>query len=478
MYQNRIKYLFNFLSISSAQIISNLITFISFSIIARHLGVDNFGIFSYYLSLTFILTKLTDFGFAPIVFRELSKNYYDYKLLNVSINIRLISFLVLLFISNILLIFFKTSNSILMIFNFLMFSALISYKSLHIRELIDIPFKVHYTTYYSSLMVFIENILLLLGVLFIRKFNYGIISFSFLYFIVSVPSLFVLVYLLYKRYEYKYNFQFNNIRELFKLSLPIFLCVISENISQQLDVMLLKFYYTNYEVGIYSALIRLVFPFLFIATAYVNNIFPVLSREEKRTKLGNIDIVSFSIKLLIIISVFITVLLFAKSDEIVHIVYGDKYISGSNALKILSISIIPLFYNFYLINLIIAKNSQKYINYYSLILVFTNLIFNLILLHFFSYYATSIVRALTLFAGFMYLRYIAYKLDFNIKIGTLKIIFFTLLFLIISQIISSSIPILFFIFIYLFLGITLIFILRVINKEEIILLMSLFKRKK
>jgi len=107
MYQNRIKYLFNFLSISSAQIISNLITFISFSIIARHLGVDNFGIFSYYLSLTFILTKLTDFGFAPIVFRELSKNYYDYKLLNVSINIRLISFLVLLFISNILLIFFK-----------------------------------------------------------------------------------------------------------------------------------------------------------------------------------------------------------------------------------------------------------------------------------------------------------------------------------------------------------------------------------
>jgi O-antigen/teichoic acid export membrane protein len=475
MQKARFKYLSNFLSISFAQIISNLLTFVSFSLIARYLGVNNFGYFSYYLAITFIIVKVVDFGFAPIVFRELSNNPNDYNFFNTAFNVRFFSFLVILFISNLILYIYKFTISNILIFNFLLFSALISYKSLYLRELLDIPFKVHYKMHISSLLVLLENLILLLGVFIIIFFKLKVVEFSFLYLFVSIPSFFILFIILYKKFNYKYKLQINNSKELFYASLPVYFCVIAENFYQQIDLLLLKSYYSTYEVGIYSALIRLVYPFLFIATAYVHNIFPVLSKKRDDYNIEGIDILALSTKLLIIIAVFISAILFTKSYDIIKLVYGVKYVEGDLTLKVLSLGIIPLFLNFYLINFLIAKNQHKIINYYSIILLFSNLIINLIFLNFNSYIVSAFARLTTLFLGLIFLTFKMSKMEIKINFFSLNLFIYTsvlfgILFLL------KSMHFIFFIPMYALIGILLLFPLKVINKNEIYFLKTLLKR--
>jgi O-antigen/teichoic acid export membrane protein len=327
----------------------------------------------------------------------------------------------------------------------------------------------------SSLLVLLENLILLLGVFIIIFFKLKVVEFSFLYLFVSIPSFFILFIILYKKFNYKYKLQINNSKELFYASLPVYFCVIAENFYQQIDLLLIKSYYSTYEVGIYSALIRLVYPFLFIATAYVHNIFPVLSKKRDDYNIEGIDILALSTKLLIIIAVFISAILFTKSYDIIKLVYGVKYVEGDLTLKVLSLGIIPLFLNFYLINFLIAKNQQKIINYYSIILLFSNLIINLIFLNFNSYIVSAFARLTTLFLGLIFLTFKMSKMEIKINFFSLNLFIYTsvlfgILFLL------KSMHFIFFIPMYALIGILLLFPLKVINKNEIYFLKTLLKR--
>ncbi len=395
MIKNKNKYLINFLSLSGSQIVSNLLTFISFSLIARYLGVEHFGIFNYYLAFTFIIVKIIDLGFVPIVFRELSINKTDYTIFNTAFNIRILLFFLILVISNIVIFITNLKFTEILIFNFLMFSALISYKSLLIRELFDVPFKVHYKTYISALLVLLENILLLISVFIIILYKLSVVEFALFYFLVNLPSIIALYIILKNSFHLNYEFGFKRYKWLIKSSLPIYFCIISDTILMQADVVMMKQINTNYDVGLYSAVIRLVFPFLFIATAFVHNIFPKLAEKRR----NNDQLVSFSIRSLIVVVTYIAIILFFKSKEIIIIVFGKQYEAAHTALEILSLSLIPLFYNYFFINYLIADNLQSKINFYSLIQLVVNITLNLLLLKYFSYNGAAIARLITILIG-------------------------------------------------------------------------------
>lgn len=468
---NKTKYLINFLSLSGSQIISNLLTFITFSLIARYLGVEQFGIFNYYLAFTFIIVKIIDLGFAPIVFRELSIEKQNYTVFNTALNFRLLLFFIIFLISNIIIIInIKLSIKEIMIFNFLMFSALISYKSVIIRELLDIPFKVNYSIYISSLLVLLENILLLSSVFIIKKFNWGVTEFAFAYFFVNVPSIIALFVIIKRKFTYKYKLEFNNLKWLIISSLPIFVCIISDTILMQIDVVMMKYFNTNYDLGIYSAVIRLVFPFLFIATAFVHNVFPKLSEKKN----NNDILASFSIRSLYIIATFIAAILFFKSKEIILIVFGKNYLQGHTALEILSISLIPLFYNYFYINYLIAENSQSKMNYYSIIQLFVNLILNFFLLKYLSYNGAAISRLVTILIGAAILSIIAYKMNFKIDYRITNILLFTMIIFSSLWFIQNLNIIVFFILTVIIFTVS-VYISKIYQKEEINLLLSLLK---
>jgi O-antigen/teichoic acid export membrane protein len=73
----------NLLSITTGQILNLILSFLSITLAARMLGVNDFGNFGYLLAVVSLISKIMDLGFTPIVFRELSinKNNFGYLIM-------------------------------------------------------------------------------------------------------------------------------------------------------------------------------------------------------------------------------------------------------------------------------------------------------------------------------------------------------------------------------------------------------------
>lgn len=77
-----------------------LITLVSVTLIARNLGVEQYGFFSSLVALTVLLSKFIDVGFAPIAFRETSKKDSSFDMLNTAFTFRMILILALFILLN------------------------------------------------------------------------------------------------------------------------------------------------------------------------------------------------------------------------------------------------------------------------------------------------------------------------------------------------------------------------------------------
>ena len=65
---------FNFLSLTSAEVISKILQLIIFVYLARTLGKDDFGIFSFGIAFALLIIIIANFGLSTILVREISRN--------------------------------------------------------------------------------------------------------------------------------------------------------------------------------------------------------------------------------------------------------------------------------------------------------------------------------------------------------------------------------------------------------------------
>ena len=78
----------NVLSLFIGKSIELIITIVSITLIARNLGVEKYGLFISIVALTYLISKVIDFGLAPIVLRENSKPNMTFSLLNTALTLR------------------------------------------------------------------------------------------------------------------------------------------------------------------------------------------------------------------------------------------------------------------------------------------------------------------------------------------------------------------------------------------------------
>ena len=90
----------NISSIFVGKGVEMLITLVSVTLIARNLGVEQYGLFSSIVALTVLLSKFIDIGFATIVFRETSKKDATYNLLNTAFTLRIVLLFALFIVFN------------------------------------------------------------------------------------------------------------------------------------------------------------------------------------------------------------------------------------------------------------------------------------------------------------------------------------------------------------------------------------------
>lgn len=309
--------------------------------IARYLGPTQFGIYNYVTSYVLILSSLASFGTNEKIIVELSNSSSNYlSILNSAFYLRIT---ISLFLTIALLLisfcfsseneFFQYGPIVIPIVIFQSFDLIELFNRANVNEKKSAKVRI--------IQIIIASIIKLYLIKTKAPLVYFFYVFTFEYIIFAV-----FIYVSYCVSEAK-NFlnlppRRNEIFNIVKSSWPLMIMAVSSSILSRVDNILIGNYLSKHDVGVYSASSRIIelvtiVPNLIMAANYSTILKgKSLSREEY---LKRFKIIS---KFLGLGSILVTFIIYINAEQVIRLLYGEKYNQSYELLKIHSVMILFL----------------------------------------------------------------------------------------------------------------------------------------
>jgi len=186
------------------------------------------------------------------------------------------------------------------------------------------------------------------------------------------------------------NCNFGNLKFIFKIAWPFALIAIFSRVYGYLDTVMLSKMVGDRAVGWYSVAMKIPFAFQFIPAALAAAIFPAFSyqfvHDKNQLKLTYERVMRFLTIIVLPIAVGIGVL----ARPIIEFFYGQEYLPSVLSLQILMSSLFFVFINFPLGSLLNGCERQKTNTKLVGLTMILNIILNLLLIPKFSFIGSSI----------------------------------------------------------------------------------------
>jgi len=346
--------------------------------VARYLGVEEFGVFSYAMAFVGLFATIATLGLDSIVIRELvgDESRRDI-LLGTSFWLKVfgaIVVLILLYIAT----YFTTNDSYT---NSLIFIIALStlFNSFNV---IDFYFKSkvlsRYVVYVNSIVMFIFSIIRIALIL----NEAPLVDFAWAGVVNSM--LLAIGYIYVYRYQNlslkSWGFDTAVALELLRDSWPLILSSIVISIYMRIDQVMIKEMIDAQSVGLYAAAVRLSEAWYFVPMVISSSLFPAIQNaKEKSSDLYKIRVVNL-LNILYLLSIVVILITFVFADEIITILYGIEYIGASSVLSIHIFASIFVSLGVGMHSWIIVENLQRY-EFYSLSFgAFANICLNYLLI--------------------------------------------------------------------------------------------------
>jgi len=407
--------------VAIANFITKPLWLILFIYAARVLGVEQFGIYTYAISIVLIFSILFDFGLDYIAVREISKhneqlnNYFSSV-----IYVRIIFFLLIsaVFITYFLLIGDLTSEVTIAIIITLVYK----FTTIVLTYLESLVSAFHDFSSYGKMIIFEKLLNTLLG------FIALVLSHNILLFLVfllgaNVVSLVIFIIFLTKKYSLNFFIpQINTVKLLLKEALPLLTMNIFILAYFRIDVVILNWLIDDKViVGIYGSIHRIVEMYMLIPSILMTTAYPIINKyiENDRDFVDNLLKKIFNI--LIIITLPLVFFIALNSYKVNYLVFGGQYKEGSKGLIFVIWTIIPLGFNYVLGNILISIKKQNYCAIGVGLGSLVNIVLNLILIPKLSFVGASITAFLTELTIFLIYGYFVNKSFPQIQISKLSI---------------------------------------------------------
>lgn len=334
-----------------------VLSFFYFIMVARFIGVEDLGKYTFALSFTTIFAVFVDLGLTQALIREVAKfkeksKKYLSAVLGFKFSIAILVYLVVVLMINLLNYPSVTKNLV--------------YVS-GIIMLLDSFVLTFWGTYrgwqnlkYEAIGIIISQVLILgsgLAVLFLRL----PLIYLMLPFLLSSSFLFIFsAILVRKKLKIKYLLKWDKkvLKFLFKIALPFFLIAGFSRIYGYMDMVLLSKFSGDKFVGWYSVSMKIPFALQFIPAAFAAAIFPAFSSyyvsNKEQLKVTFNKVMKFLMIFAIPISIGVAVL----ADKIILTLYGIEYEPSILPLQILMMSLVFVFLNFPLGSLLNGCDKQ------------------------------------------------------------------------------------------------------------------------
>jgi len=380
-----------------AQGISYGLGFIYTIYLARYLGPSEFGILSFAMAFATVFSVFADMGLQTIIIREVARE--KSLLMRYIANIALIK----------IILGIATFGLIALTINILGYpqSIVTVVYLMGLMVILNTFSQMYYSVFqafemmeYMGIGLILQALLVMAGVLVAINLGYSLIAFALIYclasFLVLLYNLFIFRFHPFKKVttplhrsvEFDWPFWKSTIYQ----ATPFALSTIFVNIYSWLDTVILSSMKGGEAVGYYNAAFRIVAVTLFLPSAFMGAILPIMSRYYVTS--GHSLKLSFekSCKYLCIIGLPIAIGIFILAPRIINLVYGQQYDSATIALQILAPSICVIFLNSVFSTYMSSINRQSISTKIFFVCAVLSVGLNIALVPQSSYIATSGIR--------------------------------------------------------------------------------------
>ena len=356
-------------------------------LLARILGPEKYGILSYLLAFIFLFTAISSLGINPLVTNKVIKKPKNFSgiILN-SYYLRIISSIISYIIFLILIYFLSNKN--------LYYEYAIIIGFIIVFRCGEILFSYFEAKSLSKFIVLSQSIGLIISLITIIFILVNNLDFKYIFYAFLAES--IIIFLLINFFYFSITntkiifFSINESKKIILKSLPILLSVVSIILYMRIDQIMIQNMLGEYSLGIYSVSVRFIEIFHFIPKIIIISYLPILLLSKKyKFKLLKLNAFIFKISLLVVL------LILLSSDFLIVRIFGQEYIESSITTKILSFSIIFVFYGVVNEHWYISNNSQKYYGVYVFLGALSNVFLNFIFITKFGINGAALSTLLT-----------------------------------------------------------------------------------
>ena len=364
-------------------IINVLFPFMIIPYIARVLSVEQIGIYNWNLSIVNYLAILAGLSLPIIGIREIGQVKNDPSKIDIIINNIFLIKIITIFISFICIIpiayYQEYNGSILIILSLILIVEILAH------EWVYIAFGDHKSILLRN---FISKIFLLFGTFIFIKDESDFFLFIVIYTISAIIPFIISYRYLFVEFKPKY-IKFSDLKYINISTVKSFLISLLMAFYGKVDIVVLGFLLSSKELGLFTSAYKLVMLALVFITTWSMVLLPKSSSLFKEDEKKYIAFISKSLDLVLLFGLFVTITLIMYSQNIVLLIFGDKFYEVYYMVNMLApITVILSLYNVFIFQVLYIKDkyisviklfSGLYIVFIGIILIF-NININSILL--------------------------------------------------------------------------------------------------
>ncbi len=407
--------LFNSSVMFAGQVTVKILGLVWLAIIARHLGDARFGHLTYAFSLGSLIGILVEFGFSSVITRAVARRpeeaaRYFSNVLSLRMTLSVISIPLTVFIalhtgattatlgpvyiaaiSTSIAGLYATSNSVF-------FG----------REKMEFP---------SIIMVVSKLVAILVGLLVVHL-GLGMVWIALVFLLEAALNLVISMPVLSRQMGFRFTpkVDFAFWRLLIREATPFALALVLGLVYFKIDVVMLSAMKGSRHVGWYSAGYRLLEGLVYLPAAFINTVFPTLSKLKTTSEDRLRTAVAGAWEFMMAFGLPMALGLALVSDRIVWTLFGEGYVETIPVLRWIGAALFFVFINNFLGVVLGAIDRQKITFYCSLVGVVVNVALNLILIPRYAHLGAARATLVTqvLLAGlfsFLVIRYTGVRLS-------------------------------------------------------------------
>lgn len=379
----------NVVAILTGDATSKALAVVATVLLARYLGPEDYGKYCSVLSFIYVFVIMADFGLNDLMIRDVAvDNSLASQYLGASVVIKIISSTVcaLLLVSFVYVLGYSAEMRLYM--------AVLSATILFVTfcNTVSSIFKAFEKMQYSSFIMIINSTLFLILIAVLIYANGSLLEILFS----RVVALFIgslIAYILIVKTITTPNYTniVYNSRRLITGAFPFLAIGLVHTLYFNLDIIMLSKLKGSIYVGWFSpAANDLFFGLIIIPSAIATVTYPIFSRKYAEEAGGFSEYFNFTMKILIILGVAISMGTFLLAKEIIDFIFGAKYDNSVIVLQIISLSITFAFVRDLLGYGWASVRKVKTLMYLNVISLAINAVLNLILIPLYAHIGAAV----------------------------------------------------------------------------------------